>query len=348
MTSAHGGSLVDEIIASPVGVAMLAAAEARVRDDVARFDFHGASEPGTVLRASAAMAATDAGAFLALVLDAATRVAGPWTSGAPEALALAYEAAADRRPIAETVAGRFGELLQAPLALGRQEWWHSNREFEPPFDRKFVDFGRVYGNGEFPWDGLWTVTDPPPETHDALVDTWELFPGPISRWRLPARDDARVWRIDCPQDWVDLVERYPREAPGPHSGWELPGPNQRVGETARLLATPAQHAARAVVRRHVLPDWGCVRHDFDGVHLSWTGFITTEGRVSNLADGSVTMLRYWGSERTLWLADVFREPEPLSAPALSGRVNGDEGISVRDDAPRQQRDLLVLRSLLGR
>ena len=51
---------------------------------------------------------------------------------------------------------------------------------------------------------------------------------------------------------------------------------------------------------------------YDGIHLSWAGFITGEGRVVDLGDGDVTMLRYWFSERTLWLGDVFGEP--LSAP----------------------------------
>jgi len=288
------------------------------------------------------------GEFLALVLHAANRVAGPWTPGARAVLAAAYEVAAERRLIAASLADRFAELLQAPLALDDQEWWHSNRSFESPYDRKFVDFTRVYGNGEFPWDGLWTVTAPPSEIHDELIDTWELFPGPISRWRLPARADARMWRIDRSQDWVDLVARYPRPAAGPHSGWELPGPNQHRRELGPLLRLPCQNAARTVASRHVLPDWERVRQDYDGVHLSWAGFITTEGRVSELPDGSVTMLRHWASERTLWFADVFGSPIALSAPDLSGRINGEQGISARDDAARRHRDLTVLSSLLGR
>lgn len=220
--------------------------------------------------------------------------------------------------------------------------------FDPPFDRKFVDFSRVYGNGEFPWDGLWTVTDPPPDIHDSLINAWELFPDPISRWGLPVREDARIWTIDRPQDWGDLVERYRREAPGPHSGWELPGPNQHLGDVERLFSTPGQHAARVAVATHVVPDWDRVRSDYDGVHLTWAGFMTTEGRVLELSDGSVTMLRYWSSERTLWLTDVFAEPEVLSAPDLSGRINTDLEVSASDDVSRQRRDRKVLTSLLGR
>jgi len=346
--SAPETDFVNDLMGSPVGVATLAAAEASVRDDLASFDAPIDSDRGAVQRAAAGVAAMGPGEVLKLVLEAASRFAGPWTSGAPAHLAAAYEFSAARRIVAESVADGIGELLHSPIAPARQEWWHSDRYLDPPYDRKFCDFSRVYGNGEFTWDGLWTVTDPPAEIHDSLIDAWELFPGPISRWRLPVREDARIWTIDSPHDWADLVKRYPREAPGPHSGWELPGPNQHVGHIERLLAAPGQQAARAAVAGHVLPDWDLVRRGYDGVHLTWAGFITTEGRVVELDDGFVTMLRYWASERTLWLDDVFLEPEPLSAPDLSGRVNGDLGVSSHDDVPRQCRDLSVLTSLLGR
>lgn len=345
MVSGLDERFLNDFVTSPVGVAVLAAAEARFRSDW--FESPRDSDADAVQQAAADMSAMDGAAFLALTLEAA-QVAGPWDPSACENLAAAYEHARQRRPIAEGIAGSLAAMSHANADLERQEWWHSNRTFDPPFDRKFVDFSRVYGNGEFPWDGLWTVTDPPDDTHDGLIDTWELHPGPISRWRLPARSDSRIWRIDRPGDWATLVERYPRLASRPHAGWELPGPNQHRGAIERLLAAPGQHAARDKVNRHVLPDWAAVRDDYDGVHLSWAGFMTTEGRVTELGDGSVTMLRYWGSERTLWLADVFEDPVPLSAPALSGRVNDDRGVSVRDDASRRARDLGVLTSLLGR
>ena len=56
--------------------------------------------------------------------------------------------------------------------------------------------------------------------------------------------------------------------------------------------------------------------------------ITAEGLVSDLPGGSLTVLRYWSSERTLWLRDVFGKPEPIAAPALSGRASGLRGIDV--------------------
>lgn len=170
----------------------------------------------------------------------------------------------------------------------------------------FRDFDRVYGCGEFTWAGLRTVSDPSADAHAALVQAWEIFPGPVSRWRLPLSGKVRVWEIHRPADWIRLVEAYPRQVDRPHGGWELPGPNQRQGDVAELLAVPDQHAVRDHVERHLVPDWGAVAADYDGVHLSWAGFLTTEGHVSDVGAGGTTML-YWKSERTLWLADVFAE-----------------------------------------
>ena len=89
------------------------------------------------------------------------------------------------------------------------------------------------------------------------------------------------------------------------------------------------------MRRHLVPDWRAVSERYDGVHLSWAGFITSEGCITDLDGGDVTMLRYWFSERTNWLADVFGEPEPLPAPWLpydtlvGADVTTDEGRRTR-------------------
>jgi hypothetical protein len=151
-----------------------------------------------------------------------------------------------------------------------------------------------------------------------------------------------VWELRRPADWVDLVARYPKVAPREHGGWELPGPNQHL-TGHRLLDLPQQRAARTSVTPHVLPDWTAVAADFDGVHLTWAGFITSEGFVSDLPGGGVTMLRYWASERTLWLSDVFGTPTPLPAPSFR---DAHEGVDVRADALRRERDHTVLTSFL--
>ena len=300
--------LADALLASPVGVSVLAALEATQRDDTFWFDVPEDVSDEAVAAAVTHVGTLELGPFLALAVDAGERYAGPWSGRAHECLPLSYAGAPARAPIAHAIAARFGDALHTPFAPGAQQWWWSEG---PPVEAHFGDLTNVYGNGEFPWNGLWTVTDPPPEAHDALAGAWEIDMGPITRWRLPVRPDARVWTIDRPADWGALVERFPKVATREHAGWELPGINQHPGELQRLLAQPGQHAARTSISRHVLPDWERVRDEYDGVHLSWAGYLTTEGYVHELADGSVTMLRYWFSERTLWLRDVFEVPTPL-------------------------------------
>jgi hypothetical protein len=61
----------------------------------------------------------------------------------------------------------------------------------------------------------------------------------------------------------------------------------------------------------------------------------------------VTMVRYWRSERTCWLHDVFGVPQPRPAPSLNGRVNNDLGVATTDNPTGGARDERVLTVLLG-
>jgi hypothetical protein len=332
----HDDDLAGVLLQAPAGVALLAELENT-------FGRNGG--PDAVTTAIDAVGAMSFGELVAQALNGAHDIGGPWTAGAPAALAEAYAAAEARRPVAEAVVARFGPELKADLDRSVQQWWHGGLPKEGYFAQpRFRDYSMVYGNGEFTWAGLWTVSDPPIEAHESLAWTWELFPGPASRWHLPVRQAARIFEIGSPSDWASLVGRYPKGAKGLHAGWELPGPNQHPDEVRTLAQTTGQHALRTTAFRHLLPDWGAAANDYDGVHLSWAGFLTAEGYVADLGDGSLTMLRYWGSERTLWLNDVFGEAEPLPHP----RVTGSRDADGRADAARQRLDREVLDALLGR
>jgi hypothetical protein len=340
---------VADLLAAPVGVALLDRIEAAHREDFLPFEALPFSDPAAVQRGVQQVETTTFGAFLSIALNGAEVIAGPWSPGAPDSLALAYEFASARRPIAQAICRLFNSRMAEPIDLGAQQCWWSETSEEYVPESAFRDFSRVYGNGEFTWDGFWTVTDPPSEIHDDLINAWEMYPGPISRWHLPLQPSVRLWTIDHPSDWVRLVMTYPKQVDEPHAGWELPGANQRLGEVGRLLSIPQQSAVRTVVDRHFLPDWDAVANDFQGVHLSWAGFLTTEGYVSDLSSGGVTMLRYWSSERTLWLQDVFGNPEPLVAPELSGRVSGALGVDEScGDQARITQDLAAITARLGR
>jgi hypothetical protein len=340
---------LDELVAAPVGVALLDRIEHAERSEWLPFAALGVSDPESVEAGVRAVRAMSWGVLLGSALDGAQYLAGPWQPGAATSLAIAYGLADCRRPIAEAICQHFRAELDTAMDLTCQECWLSDMSqlghWESP---AFRDFTKVYGNGEFAWDGFWTVSSPPRDIHDSLIDVWELSAGPITRWRLPVQPGVRLWTVDRPSDWVRLVETYPRVAFGSHAGWELPGPNQHNEDTDRLTRIEGQHAARTAVSRHVLPDWTAVARDFDGVHLSWAGFLSSEGFVADLPSGGVTMLRYWGNERTLWLRDVFGRPEPLPGPQLSGRVNGATGLSTFGDDSRVDKGLRLVLRRLGR
>jgi hypothetical protein len=349
MSAAPPTSLAESLLRAPAGVALLARLEVTQRVDIPWLGWPSDCNLDAVRRAASSVWEMSYGALLEMAVSGAERLAGPWSGDALLSLPCLYEHAMHRRPIAEAVAERFHTAFHRDADFGAQQWW-----YEAPSDSKhlatpcFTNYSNVYGNGEFTWDGLWTVTDPPPDVHDALISTWDFCGRPISRWLLPVRVDARVWDINEPEDWARLVETYPKVAARPHAGWELPGPNQHPSDTKMLRSVTTQHAVRTEIAAHVLPDWEGVAADFDGVHLSWAGFLTSEGYINDLSDGGATMMRYWGSERTLWLHDVFEEPEPLAAPALTGRFGGGVGSDASSDAERRASDRTALGRLLGR
>ncbi len=60
------------------------------------------------------------------------------------------------------------------------------------------------------------------------------------------------------------------------------------------------------------------------------------------------MLRYWRSERTLWLNDVFGTPESLPPPTISDNVGGQPKAAAMTSAEREAADRTVITAMLGR
>lgn len=303
---------VEALLAAPLGLTLLAElqlgtldAPIDVPDDLIAAD----PEPAAVVAAAQRVRAMTLDELLTIVLRLMVTY-GPWNPPAPRFVAHAYRYADARRSIAEAVAARFGTALHRPIDLDLQQWWWTfggDRSWEVEMAPLFVDFANVYETGQFTWAGLRTVTDPPPAIERDLAAVWELECPPVRRCWLPVRPDARVVEIHRPGDWVRLVAEHPRVG-GTYDGMELPGPNQDRRAAGRLYTASAGRAARVDIRHQLAPDWRSVAEQYDGVHLSWAGLLTTDGFISDLGDGDVTMLRYWFSERTLWLADVFGEP----------------------------------------
>lgn len=335
-----------EVMACPAGVALLEALEVAQRDDVAWFASPPDSDRGAVARADASAETMPVGELLQRLVMASERVAGPWVSDAPERLASAFDLGSSRRSIAEVVARRMADVVDR-TAAGGQEWWLTPTP-ALGLPRSFGRLDNVYCCGEFTFNGIWTVTSPPEEVHDDLLDVWEMYPGPISRWSVPIARTARVFEVNGPDDWARLVGSYPRPTPR-HGGLELPGPNQHPGEIRALEALSNGAAARTGVRVF-MPNWAEVADNWDGVRLSWPGMLTCEGRVIDvpeLGTDAVSLVRYWRSERTLWLNDIFGTPTPMSAPALSGRINAEIGIDA-NLPDRRTLDMAAIAGWLGR
>jgi hypothetical protein len=341
---------VDAMVVSPLGVALLAVLESRSRRS-SEWLLSLETSPSSVATAVEAVERMSFGEFVDLAVLTGVLHVGPWISDAATTAAAAYRHATARLPIAEAVSARFGAALHAPIDRAAQQWWSDSMALSW-LDRLaplFQNFEHVYGAGQFTWAGLWTVTDPPIEVHRQLIGAWEFERGPACRWWLPVNEGAGVFEIHRPADWARLVLEHPREAL-PHPEWELPGINQHSSDLSPLLTVPGQRGARTSIRRHMVPDWRVVGERYDGVHLSWAGFITSEGCITDLGDGDVALLRYWFSERTHWLADVFGEPLAATDPVLSDQVTEASWAPCDVSSPANQHrvDGHSLHRLLGR
>ena len=374
------GGFVEALMEAPMGVVTLAAIESRVhRGPSIHFFGGGGSDPENVERAVEWVRAASVGEVFSLAVRAGEDYAGPWNPIAPGEVAAAYRNAKSRLPIAAALIRKFGDTLHEPIDPGGQEWWTTDRA---PHRRGDDDLlwtaTRPPAEAHDDVVSVWELHPPPTSRWRVEIEGWlrvkEIhrpadWVDLVERWPDTDADMYKrygTWEFKSPgprrrrlrlSRRPNPVESLVRVAPGP-LGW-LSGllPRHRAPEydeeaqIRELLAVPGQHAAYPSPSRLVGVDWRAAAEHYDAVHLSWAGFLTTEGYVSELADGSVTMLRGFASERTLWLSDVFAPVPavPLSAPeGLTGDISDDRGIDVSADGARAARDRLNLEVMLGR
>ena len=102
---------------------------------------------------------------------------------------------------------------------------------------------------------------------------------PLAWWSMRILEDVRVFEIHGPSDWHELCVTYPT----------------RGTEDDRLA-----------------PNWGAISEEWDGVHLSLGGLLTTEQNRFESASGW-SMLDFWHAEQTFWLrsmnVEVERQPD---------------------------------------
>ena len=125
---------------------------------------------------------------------------------------------------------------------------------------------------------------------------------PMAWWSIRFPDSLRIFEIHSPSHWHDLCVRYP---------------------------------ARGTQDDRLVPNWGAVSEEWDGVHLSLGGLLTAhQNRYESSAGWS--MVDSWDAEQTYWLRAVNSESERqpdfqrgFASSALSGLrfpdLGGDKG-----------------------
>ncbi|HEY6498311.1 MAG TPA: hypothetical protein VIZ20_02735 [Streptosporangiaceae bacterium] len=119
-------------------------------------------------------------------------------------------------------------------------------------------------------------------------------------WPVHARPGARVYELTGPAAWTELVRRYPLEVTRSrrHDWFRATG---RAG-------------------RWLIPDYAAVAADWDAVHLTVAGYLSTAGAACPVDRKVATVLAGWNPDQTWWLTDALT----LGGPATYW-VNPDGG-----------------------
>jgi hypothetical protein len=124
-----------------------------------------------------------------------------------------------------------------------------------------------------------------------LVLAEDGFGGQRARcWPLTVPATARIYEISEPGQWTELVDRFPLDVSRSrrHDWWRA------TGWTGRWL----------------IPDYTAAAADWDAIHVSVAGYLTTAGIALPVGSDARTMLAGWDPDATWWLNDVLSFAEP--------------------------------------
>jgi hypothetical protein len=118
-------------------------------------------------------------------------------------------------------------------------------------------------------------------------DDWIMDRANAQVWKVAIPTDAKIYEIHSPQDWVHLVERFPRLRTNP--------------DTTNWLRWTGSSGPWLV------PDWKAVAEHFDGVHVSIGGHLSTAYTAWPIGD-HFTILSGWHPDSTFWIG---RSPQVI-------------------------------------
>jgi hypothetical protein len=102
-------------------------------------------------------------------------------------------------------------------------------------------------------------------------------------WSFAVGADVRICGLTTPDDWRELVDRYPYRLPCRPRDWD----RWTRGTKSWLL-----------------PDWSRVAEDYDGVHVTVGACLSTWGSAVPVAGGYST-ISGWMPDATVWLDNVL-------------------------------------------
>ncbi|QHC62953.1 hypothetical protein GSU69_09830 [Rathayibacter festucae] len=117
---------------------------------------------------------------------------------------------------------------------------------------------------------------------------------------IPVTGAGRTLEIGSAEDWAELCRAFPAEvtASRRHDWYRVTG-----GEG-----------------RWLLPDWQRVAADWDAVHLTVLGYLSSATRLIPVDDGFASVIAGWAPDSTLWLTDTATESDgPRQQWRRSGR-----------------------------
>jgi hypothetical protein len=126
-------------------------------------------------------------------------------------------------------------------------------------------------------------------------DDWIMDRTNVQVWKVAIPTNAKIYEVHSPQDWVHLVERFPRLRTYP----DLPNWLRWTGCSGPWL----------------VPDWTAVAEHFDGVHVSIGGYLSTSYTAWPVGD-HFTILSGWHPDSTFWIG---RSPQ-----VVGGRLDTGE------------------------
>jgi len=121
-----------------------------------------------------------------------------------------------------------------------------------------------------------------------VIEDWPGW-AQVRCWPLIPRRAARIYEINGAGDWAALVARYPLQVTKSrrHDWWRVTG----------------------WAGTWLMPDYAAAASDYDAIHLSVGGYLTTAGRALPVA-GARCLLTGWDPDETYWLADVLTAAGP--------------------------------------